>query len=191
MHLLKGQSVKLNKDITLAFVGFNFQLGRYDGEFDFDLDMSAFLLGKSGIVRSNSDFVFYGNMEHNSGSLLYTGDSIGGTDFDDEQVYIDLRKVPSDIDKIVFTVTIYEAEARKQNFGQVTGAYIRLVRVSALFDISGTEVLRFDLGEDFSTETGIAVCEICRSGSEWAFHAVGAGYQGGLEAFCKNFGVAL
>lgn len=115
---------------------------------------------------------------------------MGCIDSDDEQIFIDISKVPADIEKIVFTATIYEALARKQNFGQVTNAFVRFVRVSTMTD-EGTEVLRFDLGEEFTTETGIVVCEICRSDNEWVFNAVGTGDQGDLKAFCKYFGVNM
>ena len=129
-------------------------------------------------------------MEHNSGSVKHTGNSIGCMDkYDDEEIYIDLSKVPSEIDIIVFTATIYEASVRKQNFGQVTSAYFRFFRISAKFDREGKEVLRFDLGEEFTTETGIVVCKICRSDNGWKFDAVGTGYQSDLEDFCKRFDV--
>ena len=189
-HLSKGQSVNLDKDITFAFFGFNWEDGRYDGNNDFDIDASAFLLGKNGKVRNNADFVFFNNLEHNSGSVRHQGDSMGCMDCDDDQIFIDFSKVPAEIEKIVFTATIYEASARKQNFGQVTCAYARFVRLSTIVD-EGTEVLRFDLREGFSTETGIVVCEIYRSENEWVFKAVGTGYHGDLKAFCECFGVNM
>ena len=192
VNLSKGQRVSLDKNMTMALVGLGWDPNRYDGGFDFDLDASAFLLGKNGKVRSDADFVFYGNQEHSSGSVKSMGDDTSGgnsEEGDDEQIFIDFSKVPSDIDKIAITVTIYDAPVRKQNFGQVSNAYVRVARISGPTDTVGTEVLRFDLGEEFSIETAIVVCEIYRSGSEWKFNAVGAGYQGGLEALCKSFGV--
>ncbi len=192
VNLSKGQRVSLDKNMTMALVGLGWDPNRYDGGFDFDLDASAFLLGKNGKVRSDSDFVFYGNQEHNSGSVKSMGDDTSGgnsEEGDDEQIFIDFSKVPADIDKIAITVTIYDAPVRKQNFGQVSNAYVRVARISGPSDTVGTEVLRFDLGEEFSVETAIVVCEIYRNGSEWKFNAVGAGYQGGLEALCKSFGV--
>ena len=192
VNLSKGQRVSLDKNMTMALVGLGWDPNRYDGGYDFDLDASAFLLGKNGKVRSDADFVFYGNQEHNSGSVKSMGDDTSGgnsEEGDDEQIFIDFSKVPSDIDKIAITVTIYDAPVRKQNFGQVSNAYVRVARISGPTDTVGTEVLRFDLGEEFSIETAIVVCEIYRSGNEWKFNAVGAGYQGGLEALCKSFGV--
>lgn len=192
VNLSKGQRVSLDKNMTMALVGLGWDPNRYDGGFDFDLDASAFLLGKNGKVRNDDDFVFYGNQEHNSGSVKSMGDDTSGgnsEEGDDEQIFIDFSKVPADIDKIAITVTIYDAPARKQNFGQVSNAYVRVARISGPSDTVGTEVLRFDLGEEFSIETAIVVCEIYRSGNEWKFNAVGAGYQGGLEALCKSFGV--
>jgi len=192
VNLSKGQRVSLDKNMTMALVGLGWDPNQYDGGFDFDLDASAFLLGKNGKVRNDLDFVFYGNQEHNSGSVKSMGDDTSGgnsDEGDDEQIFIDFTKVPADIDKIAITVTIYDAPVRKQNFGQVSNAYVRVARISGPTDTVGTEVLRFDLGEEFSIETAIVVCEIYRSGSEWKFNAVGAGYQGGLEALCKSFGV--
>lgn len=192
VNLSKGQRVSLDKNMTMALVGLGWDPNRYDGGFDFDLDASAFLLGKNGKVRSDADFVFYGNQEHSSGSVKSMGDDTSGgnsDEGDDEQIFIDFSKVPADVDKIAITVTIYDAPARKQNFGQVSNAYVRVARISGPSDNTGTEVLRFDLGEEFSVETAIVVCEIYRSGNDWKFNAVGAGYQGGLEALCKSFGV--
>lgn len=192
VNLSKGQRVSLDKSMTMALVGLGWDPNRYDGGFDFDLDASAFLLGKNGKVRNDLDFVFYGNQEHNSGAVKSMGDDTSGgnsEEGDDEQIFIDFSKVPSDIDKIAITVTIYDAPVRKQNFGQVSNAYVRVARISGPSDTVGTEVLRFDLGEEFSIETAIVVCEIYRSGNEWKFNAVGAGYQGGLEALCRSFGV--
>ena len=192
VNLSKGQRVSLDKSMTMALVGLGWDPNRYDGGYDFDLHASAFLLGKNGKVRNDADFVFYGNQEHSSGSVKSMGDDTSGgnsDEGDDEQIFIDFSKVPADIDKIAITVTIYDAPVRKQNFGQVSNAYVRVARTSGPSDTVGTEVLRFDLGEEFSIETAIVVCEIYRNGNEWKFNAVGAGYQGGLEALCKSFGV--
>lgn len=192
VNLSKGQRVQLGKNMTMALVGLGWDPNRYDGGFDFDLDASAFLLGKNGKVRNDADFVFYGNQEHNSGSVKSMGDDTSGgnsEDGDDEQIFIDFTKIPPDIEKIAITVTIYDAPVRKQNFGQVSNAYVRVARISDTSDTVGTEVLRFDLGEEFSIETAIVVCEIYRSNGEWKFNAVGAGYQGGLEALCRSYGV--
>lgn len=192
VNLSKGQRVQLGKNMTMALVGLGWDPNRYDGGFDFDLDASAFLLGKNGKVRNDADFVFYGNQEHSSGSVKSMGDDTSGgnsDDGDDEQIFIDFTKIPPDIEKIAITVTIYDAPDRKQNFGQVSNAYVRVARISDTSDTVGTEVLRFDLGEEFSIETAIVVCEIYRNNGEWKFNAVGAGYQGGLEALCRSYGV--
>ena len=192
VNLSKGQRVSLDKGMTMALVGLGWDPNRYDGGFDFDLDASAFLLGKNGKVPRDEDFIFYGNLEHSSGAVKSMGDdTTGGSseDGDDEQIFIDFTKIPAEIEKIAITVTIYDAPARRQNFGQVSNAYVRVARISGPGDTVGTEVLRFDLGEEFSIETAIVVCEIYRHGNEWKFNAVGAGYQGGLEALCRSDGV--
>lgn len=192
VNLSKGQRVSLDKNMTMALVGLGWDPNQYDGGFDFDLDASAFLLGKNGKVLKDEDFVFYGNQNARNGAVMSMGDDTSGgnsEDGDDEQIFIDFTKVPPEIEKIAITVTIYDSDVRHQNFGQVSNAYVRVARVSSTSDTTGTEVLRFDLGEEFSVETALVVCEIYRNGSEWKFNAVGAGYQGGLYALCKNFGV--
>ena len=157
---------------------------------EFDLDASAFLLGANGKVRKDEDFIFYGNLKSADGSVTHTGDNrTGEGEGDDEVLYIDFTKVPADVERIAITVTIYEAQERGQNFGQVSNAYVRLARRSSENDSVGTEELRYDLGEDFSVETALVVCELYRSGATWKFNAVGAGYQGGLYALCKAYGV--
>ena len=190
INLSKGQRVSLDKGVRLALVGLGWDTNRYDGSADFDLDASAFLLGANGKVRSDDDFIFYGNLQSKDGSVTHTGDNLTGEgDGDDETLFIDFSKVPADVQKIVITVTIYEAQERGQNFGQVSNAYVRVTRRSNENDTVGIEELRYDLGEEFSIETALVVCEIYRQGAEWKFNAVGAGYQGGLYALCKNYGV--
>ncbi len=190
INLSKGQRVSLDKGVRLALVGLGWDTNRYDGSADFDLDASAFLLGANGKVRSDDDFIFYGNLQSKDGSVTHTGDNLTGEgDGDDETLFIDFSKVPADVQKIVITVTIYEAQERGQNFGQVSNAYVRVARRSNENDTVGIEELRYDLGEEFSIETALVVCEIYRQGAEWKFNAVGAGYQGGLYALCKNYGV--
>lgn len=192
VNLSKGQRVSLDKNMTMALVGLGWDPNQYDGGFDFDLDASAFLLGKNGKVLKDEDFVFYGNQNARNGAVMSMGDDTSGgnsEDGDDEQIFIDFTKVPPEIEKIAITVTIYDSDVRHQNFGQVSNAYVRVARVSSTSDTTGTEVLRFDLGEEFSVETALVVCEIYRNGSEWKFNAVGAVYQGGLYALCKSFGV--
>ena len=190
VNLSKGQRVSLDKGMTMALVGLGWDVNQYDGGADFDLDASAFLLGANGKVRKDEDFIFYGNLDSQDGSVHHTGDNLtGGGEGDDEVLTIDFTKVPADVDKIAITVTIYEAQVRKQNFGQVSNAYVRVARMANAQDMQGTEVLRFDLMEEFSVETALVVCEIYRHNGEWKFNAVGAGYQGGLEALCRAYGV--
>ena len=190
VNLSKGQRVSLDKGMTMALVGLGWDVNQYDGGADFDLDASAFLLGANGKVRKDEDFIFYGNLDSQDGSVHHTGDNLTGEgECDDEVLTIDFTKVPADVDKIAITVTIYEAQVRKQNFGQVSNAYVRVARMANAQDMRGTEVLRFDLMEEFSVETALVVCEIYRHNGEWKFNAVGAGYQGGLEALCRAYGV--
>ena len=166
-------------------MGLGWDTNKYDGQVAFDLDAAAFLCGDNGKVTSDLDFVFYNNPNHASGSVIHTGDNTTGEgEGDDEVIKVDLSLVPANISKIDFTVTIHEANERGQNFGQVSNAYIRVVD-----EQTGTELIRYDLGEDFSIETAIVVGEIYRHGSEWKFNAIGSGYSGGLRALCLSFGV--
>lgn len=190
VNLSKGQRVSLDKNMQMALVGLGWDTNKYDGGADFDLDASAFLVGANGKVRNDNDFIFYGNLQSTDGSVTHTGDNLTGEgDGDDEVLIIDFSKVPADIEKIAITVTIYDAQARGQNFGQVSNAYVRVARMANANDMTGTEVLKFDLVEEFSIETALVVCEIYKNNGEWKFNAVGAGYQGGLEALCRSYGV--
>lgn len=188
VSLQKGQKVSLTKDnpgLKKVVVGLGWDVNAFDTGGDFDLDAAAFLLNDTGKVGSSSDFVFYGNLSHPSGSVMHQGDNLTGVgDGDDEQIKIDLSKVPDNVTKIAFTVTIYEPEQRKQNFGMVSNAFIRIYN-----EENGEEMLRYDLGEDFSIETAAVFGELYKSGSEWKFNAIGSGFQGGLAALCANFGV--
>ena len=190
VNLAKGQRVSLDKNMNMALIGLGWDTNRYDGGKDFDLDASAFLLNADGKVRKDEDFIFYGNLKSSDGSVTHTGDNLTGEgDGDDEVLIIDFSKVPADIQKIAITVTIYDAQVRGQTFGQVSNAYVRVARMANENDMVGTEVLKFDLAEEFSVETALVVCEIYKNNGEWKFNAVGAGYQGGLEALCRSFGV--
>ena len=190
VNLSKGQKVSLSKGMSYALVGLGWDTNRYDGGADFDLDASAFMLGANGRVRRDSDFIFYGNTTGENGCIQHTGDNrTGEGEGDDEQILIDFSKVPADVERIAITVTIYEAEERRQNFGQVSNAYVRLARRSSEADLTGIEELRYDLGEDYSIETAMVVCELYRHDGNWKFNAVGAGYQGGLYALCRAYGV--
>ncbi|MBO5032720.1 MAG: TerD family protein [Lachnospiraceae bacterium] len=188
ISLQKGQKVSLTKDnpgLKNVVVGLGWDVNAFDTGGDFDLDAAAFLLTDSGKVSKAEDFVFYGNLTHPSGSVQHMGDNLTGAgDGDDEQIKIDLTKVPENITKIAFTVTIYEPEKRRQNFGQVNNAFIRIYN-----EATGEEMLRYDLGEDFSIETAAVFGELYKNGSEWKFNAIGSGFQGGLAALCANFGV--
>lgn len=188
VNLAKGQRVSLDKNMNMALIGLGWDTNRYDGGKDFDLDASAFLLNADGKVRKDEDFIFYGNLKSSDGSVRHTGDNLTG-EGDGEVLIIDFSKVPSDIQKIAITVTIYDAQERSQNFGQVSNAYVRVARMANENDMVGTEVLKFDLAEEFSIETALVVCEIYKNGDDWKFNAVGAGYQGGLEALCRTYGV--
>ncbi len=188
ISLVKGQKVDLTKNnpgLSKLLVGLGWDVNKYDTGTDFDLDASAFMLGANGKVTNDNDFIFYSHVEDNAGSVKYMGDNrTGAGEGDDEQIKIDLAKVPANIQKIAFTVTIYEADKRKQNFGQVSNAFIRIIDEN-----KNQELIRYDLGEDFSTETAVVVAELYRNGNEWKFNAIGNGFSGGLKALCQNYGV--
>lgn len=192
ISLEKGQKVSLDKAITKALVGLGWDTNKYSGSHDFDLDAAAFLLGENGKVTNDTDFIFYNNLKSVDGSVEHTGDNLTGEgEGDDEVILIDFTKVPANITKIAITVTIHDAINRGQNFGQVSNAFVRVAKRSSDNDLIGEEVIRYNLGEEFSIETAIVVCEIYRYGSDWRFSAVGAGYQGGLAQLCQSFGVNI
>ena len=188
ISLKKGQKVdltKTNPGLSKILIGLGWDTNKYDGGSAFDLDAAAFLLGENGKVKSEADFIFYGNLKHASEAVEHLGDNLTGEgEGDDEQIKIDLAKVPADIAKIDFTVTIYDADKRNQNFGQVSNAFIRIVD-----EANTTELIRYDLGEDFSIETAVVVAELYRHNGEWKFNAIGSGFSGGLAALCANFGI--
>ena len=188
VSLQKGQKVSLTKGnpgLKNVVVGIDWDVNAFDTGGDFDLDSAAFLLSDNGKITNQNDFIFYGNLVHPSGGVQHMGDNLTGAgDGDDEQIRIDLSKIPANITKIAFTVTIYEAEARHQNFGQVSNAFVRIYN-----EANGEELLRYDLGEDFSIETAAVFGELYKHNGEWKFNAIGSGYQGGLAALCNNYGV--
>lgn len=190
IQLSKGQRIDLTKDnpaLQNIIIGLGRDVKNFDGGAEFDLDASAFLLNDQGKCRQDLDFIFYNNLKSIEGSVEHTGDNrTGEGDGDDEQIKIHLNKVPSDVHRIAITVTIHDAEGRRQNFGQVVNAFVRLVDEDL-----GTEVLRFDLGEDFSIETAVVFCELYRHGSDWKFNAIGSGYQGGLGALVNAYGLSV
>jgi len=190
INLQKGQKTDLTKGnagLSTVMVGLGWDPYKYSGSFDFDLDAAAFLVTESGKVTGDSDFVFYNNLKHPSGAVIHMGDNLTGEgEGDDEQLLVDLKKIPANIAKIVFTVTIHDADARKQNFGQVSNAFIRIVNQS-----NNNELLHYDLGEDFSLETAVIFGEMYRNQGEWKFNAVGSGFKGGLVALCTQHGLTI
>lgn len=188
VSLFKGQKVSLTKDnpgLIRVIVGLGWDTNKYDGGAPFDLDAAAFLLDSNGKVRADSDFVFYNNLVHPSESVKHMGDNLTGEgDGDDEVIIVNLSRVPESVSRIAFTVTIYDANERKQNFGQVSNAYIHIVDSA-----TDEELIRYDLGEDFSVETAVVVGELYRHNGEWKFNAIGSGYKGGLHALCEDYGV--
>lgn len=187
LSLSKGSNISLSKEapnLTRILVGLGWDPRVSDGQ-AFDLDASAFLLTASGKVRGDHDFIFYNQLKSQEGSVEHTGDNrTGQGEGDDESIKVDLSRVPQEITKIVVGVTIDEADARRQNFGQVGGAFIRIVD-----DATGREITRYDLGEDFSTETAVVFGEVYRYGNEWKFRAVGQGFAGGLGPMARGYGV--
>ncbi len=190
VNLQKGQRVSLDSSMRLALVGLGWDTNRYDGGYDFDLDATAFLLGANGKCLRDEDFIFYNNLVGRNGCIEHKGDNlVGGSGGDDEVIIIDFSKIPPEIEKIAICVTIFEGQERRQNFGQVSNAYIRVAKLSNEFDVNGEDQIRFDLEEEFSIETALIVCEIYRKNGEWKFNAVGSGFQGGLAALVRNFGL--
>ena len=188
--LSKGQKVSLTKNnpgLTNVVVGLGWDVNAFDTGSAFDLDAAAFLLTDSGKVASSDYFVFYGNLKDPSGSVEHLGDNLTGAgDGDDEQIKINLSTLPASVTRIAFTVTIYDAETRKQNFGQVSNSFIRIYN-----EATGEELLRYVLGEDFSIETASVFGELYKNGDEWKFNAIGSGFSGGLAALCGNYGVEV
>lgn len=187
--LQKGGRLSLSKeDPTLkrVHVGLGWDERGTDGS-EFDLDASVFMLTDNGKVRNEADFIFYNQLKSACGAVEHTGDNrTGAGEGDDEVVMVNLEQMPTEIQKLAFTVTIHDAEARKQNFGQVSNAFIRLVNAD-----TDTEIVRYDLTEDASVETAMIFGEIYRHNGEWRFSAVGQGYAGGLGAMCQQYGVNL
>lgn len=189
ISLTKGGNISLSKtdpSLKNLIVGLGWDARPTDGA-DFDLDASAFMVKDDGKVRSDSDFIFYNQTKSTCGSIEHTGDNrTGAGDGDDESVIVLLDKIPADIQRVVFVVTIHDAELRKQNFGQVSHAYVRVVNKD-----SNNEVARYDLSEDASIETAMIFGEIYKHGVEWKFKAVGQGYAGGLAALARQYGIAI
>ncbi|MEJ7650999.1 MAG: TerD family protein [Nakamurella sp.] len=187
VSLSKGGNVSLTKEapnLTAVLVGLGWDVRTTTGV-DFDLDASALVLGEDKKVLSDKHFIFFNNLRSPDGSVEHTGDNLTGEgDGDDEAIKVDLQAAPAEISSIVFPVSIYEADARSQSFGQVRNAFIRVVDQA-----NGTELARYDLSEDASTETAMVFGELYRSGVEWKFRAVGQGYASGLAGIARDFGV--
>lgn len=190
ISLSKGQKVDLTKGnpgLKKIMVGLGWDVNEFDSGSTFDLDAAAFMVGETGKCPTEKEFIFYGNLEHASGSVKHMGDNLTGDgDGDDEQIFVDLTLIPANVTKIAFTVTIYDADKKNQNFGQVSNSFIRIVD-----DETNTEIVRYDLGEDFSIETAVVVGELYRYNGEWKFNAIGSGFQGGLAALCGHYGIEV
>ncbi len=194
VSLTKGSKVSLAKvaadagiqgGLNKIMVGLGWDVNKYDGGAQFDLDASVFMTGASGKVEKDSNFVFYNNKK--APGVEHLGDNrTGEGDGDDEVIKIELNAIEADVQKIGFTVTIDQADARGQNFGMVENSYIRVVD-----EATGTELIRYDLGEDFSVETAVVTAELYRHNGEWKFNAIGSGFSGGLAALCRNYGLEV
>lgn len=189
VSLQKGGNVSLEKvapGMSKCLLGLGWDSRATDGA-DFDLDASVFMVSDSGKVRTDSDFIFFNNLVSQCKSVEHTGDNLTGEgDGDDESVKVDLSQVPADIKKIIVVVTIHEAESRKQNFGQVSNAFMRIVN-----DSTNEEVARYDLSEDYSIETALIFGELYKHNNEWKFKAIGQGFEGGLAPLARQYGVSV
>lgn len=187
ISLSKGGNVNLSKEapnMTKMTVGLGWDVRATDGA-GFDLDAVGFLLGANGKVRADSDFIFFNNKQNAEGSVVHGGDNrTGDGDGDDETIMIDLSKMPANVEKVAICVTIYDAETRRQNFGQVSRAYVRVIN-----DAGQQEIARYDLSEDGSTETAMIFGEVYRHNGEWKFKAIGQGFKGGLGPLAASYGV--
>lgn len=183
----KGQSVSLKKGINNVLIGLGWDTSGSRSMYAYDLDASVFLVGSNGKVRHDGDFVFHANEEHESKSVIHTGDNrTGEGDGDDEQIKVNLDKVPLDIEKLIITVTIYQGKKKGQNFGQISNAFVRLVDES-----TGSQELIYNLTEDCSTETALVFAELYRTRRGWDFRALGETYICGLEDLCAKYGVSV
>lgn len=189
LTLSKGNNLSLTKadpGLSKALVGLGWDPRTTSGE-AFDLDASALLISNTGKVRSNDDFIFYNQLEAKDGSVVHLGDNrTGEGDGDDEQILINLDLVSSDVDRVIIVVSIDQADARRQNFGQVRDAFCRVVNQD-----TEAEIVRYDLSEDAASETTMVFAEIYRNGSEWKFRAVGQGYASGLHGIATDYGISL
>jgi tellurium resistance protein TerD len=188
INLEKGQKIDLtkgNEGLKKIIVGLGWDTNKFDGSGSFDLDAAVFMVNENEKCGSQKDFIFYGNLKHSTGSVVHLGDNLTGAgDGDDEQVKVDLSKVPADVSKLVFAVSIYQGEARNQNFGMISNSFIRLID-----EDKSEELVKFDLGEDFSTETSIVLGELYRHNGEWKFKAEGSGFEGSFKKLTNTYGL--
>lgn len=188
VSLTKGQRVSLEKvapGLTEIFIGLGWDIKATDTGYDFDLDSSVFLLNSNEKLISDNHFIFYNNLTSPDAdkSVQHMGDNLTGVgEGDDEVIKVNLKKVPNEVQKIVVAVTIHEAQQRSQNFGQIRNAFVRVVNAQ-----TKVEVIRYDLVEDYSVETALIMAELYRKDGEWRLNAVGAGYQGGLQAILNRY----
>ena len=188
VSLSKGGNISLDKaapGVKEVIIGLGWDQRITDG-MDFDLDASVFMADVSGKVRNDEDLVFYNHPKSPCGSVEHMGDNRTGAGEGDDKSGLTLSTVPADVDKIAITVTIHEAEARQQNFGQIYNAFIRIINIA-----DNQEICRYDLTEDYSIETAMIFGELYRHDGEWKFRAVGQGYEGGLSSMAQNYGVHL
>ena len=195
ISLVKGGNISLAKaasssgssnDLSKVTVGLGWDPRATDGQ-EFDLDAVVFLCGSNGKVRSNADFIFYNQAQSADGSVIHQGDNRSGIgDGDDEVISVQISNMSTDIEKVVFAVTIHDADSRRQNFGMVSNAYVRVVNAS-----DGKEIARYDLSEDSSLETAMIFAELYRKNDEWKFRAIGQGFSGGLGGLASSYGVQL
>jgi tellurium resistance protein TerD len=187
VSLSKGGNVSLTKEapgLAAVLAGLGWDARTTSGA-DFDLDASVLMINGEGKILGDSYFIFFNNLTSPDGSVEHMGDNLTGDgEGDDEVVKVNLAAIPAEVDKLVVAVSIYDAEARGQSFGQVRNAYIRIVNQA-----DSSEIARYDLSEDASTETAMIFGEVYRSGSEWKFRAVGQGYSSGLAGIARDFGV--
>ena len=187
LSLSKGGNVSLTKNspgVQKFNVGLGWDARSTDGA-EFDLDAFALLVKEDDLVRSDADFVFFNNKNSEADAVVYGGDNLTGEgEGDDETIYVNLEAIPADVAKVVIAVSIYEAEQRNQVFGQVSNAFVRLVDSA-----KGTEEVRFDLGEDYSTETAVVFAELYRNNGDWKFRAVGQGYSSGMAGIANKYGI--
>lgn len=184
INLSKGERFDLSKGLAKVGVGLGWEPNEGESQFDFDLDASAFLLAANKKLPQDEFFVFYNNQKSPDGAVESSGDDQtgGSSDGDDETLSVDLNKVDKRVEEIVFTVTIHDAEQRKQNFGQVRNSFIRIYNA-----LNGEEIAKYELNEDFSVETAIEFGRLSRSGGQWKFEAMGIGYKGGLQYFVNKY----